>query len=66
MTDKPKIAPYVHRCIVPSGSLAGNKAERNVTATEAEYAIECDVCGEVMATPEQIALHVYEELTNGL
>jgi hypothetical protein len=66
MSDKPKIAPYVHRCIVPSGSLAGNKAAREVTATEAEYAIECDVCGERLATPEQLALHVYEELTNGL
>lgn len=57
-----RIEPYQHRCIVQSGDLAGNKRSQDVDPVEVEYAITCDNCGEVLATPEQIIAHIYGEL----
>lgn len=54
--------PYVHRCIVQSGDLAGNKIETEVTPFHIEYKQSCENCREPLATVEQIAAYIYEEL----
>jgi hypothetical protein len=58
-----KIQPYIHRCTIPSGPLEGNKAEHEVTPIEVELELSCDLCGEQLATADQIMLHIYMQLT---
>lgn len=58
-----KIAPLMHHCVVRNGPAKGNKHSEPVTASDVEYATNCSFCGELLATPEQLILHVYTELT---
>ena len=58
-----KIRPLIHRCTVRGGSIAGNKLSREVTAIDVELAEKCEYCHERLATPEMLAIHIYEELT---
>ena len=57
-----KIEPFVHRCVVPSGDLAGNKAAREVSGWDIENQNECDVCGEVFAPRLEVLAHIYDQL----
>jgi hypothetical protein len=56
------IGAFVHTCVIPSGDLAGNKYRQEVTSWDVESGTSCDVCGDKLATPEQIAIHVYREM----
>ena len=56
-----KVEPYIHRCTVREGAAAGNKYSQKVNAYQLDQ--PCDVCGEPLMTLEQLAVHLYEELT---
>lgn len=58
----PNIEPYIHRCIIESGDLAGNEHTHAVTSYDLEYGMLCDNCYEPVATPEKITAHIYREL----
>lgn len=57
-----KIDPFVHRCIIQSGPAEGNKYSHDVSAREVESFEKCEHCGEILATPDQIANHMYQQL----
>lgn len=56
------IAPYQHMCVIETGDLRGNTCIKDVGPYAARHGDTCDNCGEVLATPEDIALHLYEQL----
>ena len=56
------MSPFIHRCVVRSGSLAGNKVATEVSATDYEFRETCEHCGERLATGRQLLAHIYGEL----
>lgn len=58
-----KVEPLTHTCTVAGH---GNKHSYPHTQTVSSYDVElgtqCDECGEVLATREDLALHLYREL----
>lgn len=62
MGTLPHIVPYLHRCIIQSGDMAGSENYHEVVPFEVEYRVTCDECGELLATVEQITAHIYNEL----
>ena len=58
------ITPYIHRCTISSGDMEGSKTHHVVQPYDVEYKTTCDECGEILATPEQITAHIYEQLLN--
>lgn len=58
------IIKYTHTCIISDGAMAGSTYMVDVDYYDIKYKSECPECGELLATPEQIIAHIYEELTN--
>lgn len=59
------LEPYVHRCVVPKGSLRGNKVATPVDYMDLLQESVCGHCGAPLAPPGEILAHVYEKLTEG-
>lgn len=58
-----KIDKFIHYCVIQEGPAEGNTYEHDVDAYEVENHETCQYCGETLATPNDIALHVYKQLT---
>lgn len=58
------IEHFVHRCIVQSGPMEGNKHNEPVASHEFEFGDSCSNCGELLATDHDIIAHIYEYLLN--
>lgn len=57
-----KIEKFVHKCRYNVGDTELEHKEE-VEAWEVEYDTVCLFCGEVKATADDLAIHVYEQLT---
>ena len=58
-----KIEKFVHVCKYTSGGQELSH-EEEIGAWEVENRTKCLFCGEVKATPEEIIVHIYDQLTN--
>ena len=58
----PMIEPFIHRCTIKSGSLAGNEHSEEVCAYEIEYREKCSECGELLAPHDEVLAHIYGQL----
>lgn len=58
----PRIAPFVHRCVVTEGDMAGNKFSLEVEPWKFEQRMVCPNCGEEPATERELIAHIYQEL----
>lgn len=54
---------YIHTCTHNSGPKAGMEHTEPVSYWEVEAQRTCRVCGDPLATPAQIAAHIYQHLT---
>jgi len=58
-----RIKPYVHRCIIQTGDLAGNRYSHEVNVWDYECKTLCDNCHEPLVTTEELMAYIYAELT---
>jgi hypothetical protein len=58
------VEPYVHRCVVRTGVAEGAKVTTEVSEWDVRAAEKCEHCGEILATVEDLVLHLYSELTS--
>lgn len=56
------ISPFVHRCVIRSGDMAGSDNVVKVAPYQVEYAEKCAECGELLAEPAALLAHIYAEL----
>jgi hypothetical protein len=57
------IPVYEHKCRIIHGPRVGQFYHETVFADEVENQQLCTACGDPLATPQQIAAHIYRELT---
>lgn len=55
--------PMQHRCVIRSGSLAGNKRSIDVSEFDIEFKNTCDNCGEELAPIRIVVAWIYAQLT---